>query len=276
MFLVSLLTIGHLATEAPVSTHALLDHVVAGSGPGLVLIHGTGADATSNWGALIDEVSDRYTVVAPNLPGAGATPVDPAPIDLDALADQVLATARAAGLERFHLVGHSVGAVIATAVAARQPDAVTSLVLHAGWVRTTPREAFMFDLWARLLRTDPALLGRHLILSAFGPDHLASLDDAQFAELAAGFAQMLDERILGQIELDSRIDLRDAVGRITAPTLVIASADDQIIPTRHQRELAAAIQQAEYIETPGGHGLPFEDPARLFSLITEYLDKRAS
>ncbi|MDH6109703.1 pimeloyl-ACP methyl ester carboxylesterase [Kitasatospora sp. MAP12-15] len=251
-----------------------LDHVVAGAGPGLVLIHGTGADATSNWGALIDAMRDRYTVVAPNLPGAGATPVDPAPTDLDALADRVVATAQAAGLERFHLVGHSLGAAVATAMAARHPAAVTSLVLHAGWVRTTPREAFMFDLWARLLRTDPALLAGQLILTAMGPGLLDTLDDAQFAELTAGFTAMLDERILGQIELDSRIDLRDAVGRITAPTLVLASTDDQIIPTRHQRELAAAIHQADYLQVPGGHGLPFEDPARFFSIIAERVDQR--
>ncbi|MFE6056040.1 alpha/beta fold hydrolase [Kitasatospora sp. NPDC056446] len=257
----------------PSAHPAPLDHVVAGSGPGLVLIHGTGADAASNWGPLIDTLRDRYTVVAPNLPGAGATPVDPAPLDQDSLADRIAATARAAGLERFHLVGHSVGAALATAVAARHPDAATSLTLHAGWVRTTPREAFMFDLWTRLLRTDPALLARHLVLTAMSPGLLAALDDDGFAELAAGFTAMLDERVLGQIELDARIDLRDAVRRITAPTIVLASADDRILPPHHQRELAAAIQRADYREVPGGHGLPFEDPARFFSLIAEYVDE---
>ncbi|MCC3775969.1 alpha/beta fold hydrolase [Streptomyces sp. UNOB3_S3] len=256
------------------SSPELLDHVVAGSGPGLVLIHGTGADATSNWGPIVDAMRDRYTVVAPNLPGAGATAVYPAPIDLDELADRIVATARAAGLERFHLAGHSVGAVVATAVAARHPDAVTSLVLHAGWVRTTAREKFMFDLWARLLRTDPDLLARQLILTAMGPGLLGALDEAGFAEMAAGFTAMLDERVLGQIELDSRVDLRDAVCRVTAPTLVVASADDQVVPPHHQRELAAAIDGAEYLQVPGGHGLPFEDPARFFSVVTEYVDKR--
>ncbi|WP_243436950.1 alpha/beta fold hydrolase [Streptomyces sp. FH025] len=256
------------------ASRAPLDRIVTGSGPGLVLIHGTGADAASNWGPLIDAVSDRYTVVAPNLPGAGATAVDPAPIELDELADRVVTTARAAGLERFHLAGHSVGAAIATAVAARHPEAVTSLALHAGWVRTTAREAFMFDLWTRLLRTDRALLARHLILTAMGPGLLDALDEAGFAELVGGFTAMLDERVLGQIELDARIDLRDAVGRVTAPALVVASADDRIIPTHHQRELAAAIEGAEYLEVPGGHGLPFEDPARFFAIITEYVDGR--
>lgn len=256
------------------SSHAPLDHVVAGSGPGLVLIHGTGADATSNWGGLIDLLSDRYTVVAPNLPGAGATAAEPAPIDLDDLADRVVATARAAGLDHFHLAGHSVGAVVATAVAARHPGSVTSLALHAGWLRTTPREAFMFDLWARLLRTDPGLLARELILAAMGPGLLGVLDEEQFAEMAAGFAAMLDEGILGQIELDSRVDLREAAARVTAPTLVVASADDRIVPPHHQRELAAAIAGAEYAELPGGHGLPFENPALLFTLLADYADRR--
>lgn len=253
-------------------TPVLLDHVAAGSGPGLVLIHGTGADAASNWGALIEAVSERYTVLAPNLPGSGATAAATRLLDLDELAGQVLATTRAAGLTRFHLVGHSIGAMIATAVAAREPDAVTSLLLHAGWVTTGPREAFMFELWARLLRADPALLARHLVLTAMGPGLLGALNREQLAELAAGFTAMLDERILPQIELDGRIDLRDSVGRVLAPTLVLASAEDQIIPPHQQRELAGAISDARYLEVPGGHGLPFEDPARFFSIITEFVD----
>jgi pimeloyl-ACP methyl ester carboxylesterase len=250
----------------------VLDHIAAGTGPGLVLIHGTGADAASNWGALIEAASDRYAVVAPNLPGAGGTPAPDGPLDLDELADQVLATVHTAGLERFHLVGHSLGAVIATAVAAREPGAVTSLLLHAGWVTTGPREVFMVDLWARLLRTDPVLLARHLILTATGPGLLGTLNDEQFAEFAAEFAATLGEHILPQIDLDGRIDLRDSVGRVLAPTLVLASTEDQVIPTHHQRELAEAIGDSRYLEVPGGHGLPFEDPDRLFSIITDFVD----
>ena len=254
------------------STASPLDHLAAGSGPGLVLIHGTGADAASGWGTLIDDLSDRYTVVAPNLPGAGATPTPTGPLDLDELARQVLATAHAAGLERFHLVGHSLGAVVATAVAAREPRAVASLLLHAGWVTTGPRERLMFDFWARLLRADPALLARELIFSAMGPETLSAFDDDQLAELATGFTAMLSDRILPQLELNARIDLRDSVGRVLAPTLVLASGEDQIIPPRHQRELAAALRDSRYLEVPAGHGLPFTDPARFSSIITEFVD----
>lgn len=131
------------------------------------------------------------------------------------------------------------------------PDAVTSLLLHAGWVTTGPREAFTFELWARLLRADPALLARHLILTAMGPGLLGALNREQLAELAAGFTAMLDERILPQIELDGRIDLRDSVGRVLVPTLVLASAEDQILPPHHQRELARRDQRRPVSGGPG-------------------------
>jgi pimeloyl-ACP methyl ester carboxylesterase len=250
----------------------LLDRVVTGTGPAVVLIHGTGVDAETNWGPLIAALKNRYTIVAPNLPGAGATPVPDEPLTLEGLAASVLATARAAGAERFHLVGHSVGAAIATAVAARAPEAVASLFLHAGWLRTRPRESFMFDLWARLLRSDRSLLARHLILSAMGPGMLSTLDDAKFAEFAADFSTKLGDRIFAQIELDGRVDLRASVGRVSAPTLVLASADDQILPTHHQRELAGAIAAARYQEVPGGHGLPLEAPARFAAIVAEFID----
>lgn len=78
----------------------LLSCTVTGSGPAVVLIHGTGADAESNWGPLIESLSDRYRVLAPNLPGAGATPARGARLEIDELAAQVIATVRAAGVTR--------------------------------------------------------------------------------------------------------------------------------------------------------------------------------
>lgn len=254
--------------------HDVLHTVVAGTGPAVVLIHGTGADAESNWGPLIASLSGRYTVIAPNLPGAGGTPVSSARLELDELADRVLAAVAAAGVvENWHLVGHSLGAVVAAAVAAREPQQVRSLLLHAGWATTGPREVLMFDLWARLLRIDPQLLARHLVLEAMSPALLQSADTSQLDDLVTGFTLMLDNRIAGQIELNSRVDLAASLTRITATTLVLASADDRIIPPPHQRSLTEAIPQALYREMPGGHGLPFENPTGFFATVTEWVDQ---
>lgn len=255
--------------------HEPLSCVAAGSGPVVVLIHGTGADAESNWGPLIESLSGRYTVLAPELPGAGGTPASAARLELDELAARVIATVRGAGVvDGFHLVGHSLGAVIAAAVAAREPEQVRSLLLHAGWATTGPREALMFDLWSRLLRADPELLARHLVLEAMSPALLQHAGAAQLDELVAGFTAMLDTRILGQIELDGRIDVAPAMSEIRAATLVLASAEDRIIPPPHQLALAEAIPGARYREIAGGHGLPFENPDGFFATIGEWVTEQ--
>lgn len=253
----------------------LLSCIAVGTGPAVLLIHGTGADAESNWGPLIESLSDRYTVIAPNLPGAGATPASNVRLDLDELAARVIATVRAAGVaDGFHLVGHSLGAVVAAALAARHPERVRALLLHAGWATTGPREALMFDLWSRLLEADRELLARHLVLEAMSPALLEEAGTTQLDELVAGFTAMLDTRIVGQIDLDGRIDLAPALSAIRAATLVLASAEDRIIPPPHQRALAAAIPGARYREIPGGHGLPFEDPFGFFATIAEWVEEQ--
>lgn len=253
----------------------LLSCFAAGSGPAVVLIHGTGADAGSNWGPLIESLSGRYTVLAPNLPGAGGTPAGTVRLELAELAMRVIATVRAAGIvDGFHLVGHSLGAVVAAAVAAREPEQVRSLLLHAGWSTTGPREALMFDLWSRLLREDPELLARHLVLETMSPALLRQASGGQLDELVAGFTSMLDTRILGQIDLDGRIDLAAALPGIRAATLVLASAEDRIIPPPHQQALAEAIPGAHYREIAGGHGLPFENPSGFFDAIGEWIDEQ--
>lgn len=254
--------------------HQPLHCLATGSGPSVVLIHGTGADAESNWGPLMETLGARYRVVAPNLPGAGGTPARSQQLDLDELADRVVATVRAAGVaEGFHLVGHSLGAEVAAAVAARHPGEVRSLLVHAGWVTTGPREALMFDLWSRLLSADVELLARHLVLEAMSPALLQEATISELDELVVGFASMLDPAIAGQIELNGRIDLAAVLLDIRATTLVLSSADDRIIPPPHQRAVAEAVPDARYREIVGGHGLPFEDPARFFATVTDWVDE---
>ncbi len=253
---------------------ATVDYLVSGTGPGVLLIHGTGADPEGNWGPLIAELADRFTVVAVNLPGAGATSDPGGPLTIDDLATQAVAAAEAAGLSSYHLVGHSLGGVVATAIAARRPDAALSLTAHGSWITTDPRMAFQFDLWARLLRSDKELLARHLQLTAFSAATLGSMSDEQFATAAQGFTAMLDERIIRQIELDGQVDISTLLPAVQTPTLVIASTDDQIVPPSHQRELAARITGAQYIELPAGHGLPFENPALFTTTIAAFLDRQ--
>ncbi|WP_017591295.1 alpha/beta fold hydrolase [Nocardiopsis potens] len=249
----------------------------AGTGTGLVLVHGTGATAEGNWAPLAEAAADRFTVVAPDLSGSGATTDPGGPITVDDLVAEVLGAARHAGLDRFHLVGHSLGAVVATAVAGTVPDRVLSLTAHAGWVRTDPHMAFQFDLWLRLMRIDPGLQARLLQATAMGEATLRSRTAADFEAAAAGFAALLDgaaDGFVRQVEADLAVDVAALLPEITAPTLLISGTDDRIVPPRHQEEQARLIPHAELLRLPGGHALPFEAPEAFTSAVLDHLDRR--
>ncbi|MFD8571485.1 alpha/beta fold hydrolase [Streptomyces sp. NPDC059639] len=250
-------------------------YLVTGSGPGLVLVHGTGATAEGNWAHLMAELSDRYTIVAPDLQGAGETTDPGGPVAVTDMVAVVVAAARDAGLDRFHLVGHSLGAVVATAAAALHPDLVASLTAHAGWARTDAHMAFQFDLWRQLADSDPDALARLILLTALGKDTLRTWDEETFAQAAAGFAEMITGGLDGfvrQTATDTAVDLTGLLPDVTAPTLLLSSADDRLVPPHHQLDLSERIPHARLLRVPGGHGLPGENPALLTAKVAEFLD----
>ncbi|MGW9043692.1 alpha/beta fold hydrolase [Streptomyces lydicus] len=130
--------------------------------------------------------------MAPDLPGSGGTRDPGRPLTLHDLVAHVVAAARDAGLDRFHVVGHSLGAVAATATAALHPDLVNSLTAHAGWARSDPQLVFQFALWQHLARTDPAAMARMMLLTAMGKEALRAWDRTTFAQVAAALTELLD------------------------------------------------------------------------------------
>jgi pimeloyl-ACP methyl ester carboxylesterase len=253
---------------------ASVGYDITGTGPGLVLVHGTGADRRQ-WQPLIDHLAGRFTIVAPDYAGSGDTTDHGGPVGLADLADEVLAAADHAGLVDFHLVGHSLGAAVATRLAATHPDRVRSLALHAGWVRTTTRMAIELRYWLTLLRLDAAhgstLFCELLLLTALGPGFWRSVTPEQYALLLAEFAAGLAPGTDRQTEVDLTVDLTDELSAITAPTLVLASAHDQIIPPEQQQALLAGIAHARYAEIDAGHGAPAEDPAGFVAKLAGFL-----
>ena len=249
----------------------------AGNGSGLVLVHGTGADRTQ-WQPLTAAVADRFTVVAPDLSGSGDTIDHGGPLTLADLAEEVLATADHAGLGRFHLVGHSLGAAVALHLGAHHPGRVRSLVLHAGWAHTDTRMRAEFRYWLDLLQGDAAHgtahFARMLPLAAFGPRYWERTDTAANEDLVRALAAWLAPGTDRQTEVDLSVDLRPLLGRVAAPTLVLASAHDRIVDAAQQRALVAGIPDTRYAEIDAGHGAPGEDPAGFAAAIAAFLEER--
>uniref|UniRef100_UPI000477AC0C alpha/beta fold hydrolase n=1 Tax=Nocardiopsis halotolerans TaxID=124252 RepID=UPI000477AC0C len=235
-------------------------HTVKGSGPGLLLAHGGGGGAEANFGPLMDGLTATHTVVAPDFPGSGATPRSTVPLDLDAVADTLVATAVGAGVERFTVLGYSMGTVVAVRAATRHPERVTGLVLTAGFARLDNRVRLAVRVWQELLKGDRELLARFLTLMATGTPALEALTPDELEESVAALAGFVPEGTPEQVDLITRVDTRDELAGIAVPTLVVAATLDRLATPALSRELADGIPGAELVEVEAGHLVAAEAP----------------
>ncbi|GAA0614051.1 alpha/beta hydrolase [Streptomyces crystallinus] len=246
-----------------------VEYFTAGSGPGLVLVHGTGGSAETNFGHLVDAFTDVRTVVRPNLSGSGATKDAGGPLTVDLLVEQLVATVRETGTGPTDAVGYSLGAVVVAAAAARHPELFRRVALVGGWAHTDARLHLTFDVWRRLNEADHPAFIRFL--------HLTGWTNTQLNHFGReGLAPYLEAPIppgMGrQIELDLTVDIRALLPTITTPTLVIGFTDDQMVPVEHSRALHASIADSVYEELDAGHLGIFERAEELTGALRGFLE----
>lgn len=241
-------------------------------GPGLLLAHGGGGSVEANFGPVLDALAAGHSVVGVDYPGTGATPRATRPLELDELADQLVAAADAEGLDRFAVLGYSLGGNVAVRIAARYPQRVTALVLTASFARAGHRLGLITDLWAELARRgEHELLARHLVPLALSPQVLEGLTGEQVEEVVRATAASLPPGGGDHAALVKEADLRADLARIDVPALVIATTADLLVPLEVQRELADALPGARWAELATGH-MPFTElPQEWAELITTFL-----
>lgn len=247
-------------------------HVVRGSGPGLLLAHGGGGSVEGNFGAVLDQLAAVRTVVGPDYPGSGATPRSTVPLDLDELTDELVGTAVDAGVERFAVLGYSLGTAVAVRAATRHPQRVTGLVLTAGFARPDNRLRLAAQIWRTLLDSeDRALLARFLTLLGTGATHLNRLGPADLDAAVAGLAEVAAAGSPEQVDLVAHVDTRAELPRIAVPALVVATAEDGLAGPNLSRELAAGIPEAELVEIAAGHSPGVEAPDAWLAAVLPFL-----
>jgi pimeloyl-ACP methyl ester carboxylesterase len=243
-----------------------------GTGPALVLVPGTGLSADLNYGHLLDAFTPNRTVVLADYAGGGETTDPGGELTLDLLAEQIAAATTAASPDApVDLVGFSLGAVVAAAVAGSRPDLVRRLVLIAGWPDPEDaRHELAIDLWARLERTDHALLNRFLQLNCFSAPFLSGMGPEGLRQLVEN-GPPITPGMRRHLEVDRTADLRPLLPRITAQTLVIGLTRDQVVPVERARALHDAIAGSQYAEIDSGHVVVFERPAELLDTVQKFL-----
>jgi pimeloyl-ACP methyl ester carboxylesterase len=245
----------------------------SGSGLGLALAHGAGGSIELNYGPILAGLAGNRTVVGIDYPGAGATPRSTSPLEVDDLADQLVAAADAEGLETFAAAGYSLGGPVAIRAAVRHPDRVAALVLTATFAHRDARLGLAAEVWRTLFEAgDHVLLAKYLTLAAFGP---AALQAAPPGELRAGIgalAQVIAPGTPEHTDLVGRVDVRADLARVSVPALVVSTTADPLVSHALQEQVAAAIPGARLAQIDTGH-LPFaERPEEWLKLITGFID----
>lgn len=249
-------------------------HVVReGAGPPLLWLVGLGGRCEF-WRPQIAAFNDRFDCLSFDHRNTG----DSLPSDLRTtvagLAADAIALLDTLGIERAHVVGHSLGGAIAQHIAVHAPQRVDRLVLSASWAGPTPAFLELFALRKDVLRRcgPRAYLLQGNLLGNPGW-WVARHHDAVMAGIDARLASFAGVDVeLDRMDAVTAHDLRERVGGITAETLVICARDDSITPLPLSEELAARIPGARLEILPtGNHFAPATVPEDYAARIAAFL-----
>lgn len=209
--------------------------------PWLLFAHALGSDHRM-WAPQLAAFAPDYAVAALDLRGHGASDAPDGDYPLDRLADDAVAVMDALAIDRAHVVGLSLGGMVAQAVALRAPGRLRSLTL----ADTTSRQpAGARALWDARLATVRAQGMAALVAPTlerwFTPAFHARAPQ-EVARIGALIAATLPAGYIGCAHAVANIDLTEALSKIDLPALVIVGRDDAGTPPAMAEAIAAAIR----------------------------------
>ncbi len=243
-------------------------------GDPMLLIQGLGADSRG-WALQRMTFGRRYRCFAPDNRGVGRSGKPPGPYDLSQMARDALAVLDAEDVDRAHVVGASMGGVIAQIIAVLHPERVRSLVLACTACQHHPWRRELLQEWADEVEAGGmTALGGDGLRWMIGP-RLRKRFGTWLNLLARMLLQQSPEPFAAQVHaiLDASDDLRFELQHVRVPTLVITGSQDALTPIGDAEELAELIPHARLVELRGAaHGLMVEAPNAFNSAVLDFLD----
>jgi pimeloyl-ACP methyl ester carboxylesterase len=245
----------------------------AGDGPPLVLLHGYLGDGRTTWRRQIEGLSDEFTVVAWDAPGAGHSSDPPDAFGVADYADCLAGFVEGLGLsQRPHVGGLSFGGALALEFRRRHSGIPVTLVLasaYAGWVGSLPADVAEQRLRQALQLADrpPENFVKALLPTMFSESTPTEVVD-EFG------ATMLEFHPIGfrAMARASAEDVSDALAHIDVPTLLLYGDNDVRAPLTVAEDLHAAIPGSTLVVLPGaGHLCNVEAPEQFNQEVRRFL-----
>ncbi|NHC46688.1 alpha/beta hydrolase [Motilibacter sp. K478] len=273
--------VGDAGSASPTGGDVVVDgspvHVVqAGSGPGVLLLHGSGPGTTGwgAWRATAAALSGRFRVVVPDQAGFGATPIPgEGRAGRDVWVSQAAGVMAALGLGTYAVVGHSMGGAVALALAAAYPDRVSRVVAVSSMGAPAPLSPGLDALWSARPSRDAA---RSLLRLLFHDEVLVTeaAVDARLAAMTAGeaaYARLFPpprERWADDLALDE-----PTLASVVAPVLLVHGQQDAVTPLEQTAlRLRSLLPDARLETIPEcGHVPAVEHPALFLRTVEGFL-----
>jgi len=224
---------------------------VQGVGEPLVLIPYLAADQAC-YAFQVAEYAKYFTCFTVDLRGAGLSSKPEGTYTTELLADDVAGFMQAAGVDRAHVAGLSLGAATGMWLAAKHPERVTSLSLHSAWDSSDAFLRAAVEGWRVMAQglgsvTDMVIQG--IFPWCFTPELYAARPEYidSLAAFVRGRPMPPVDAFLRQSQAVLSHDARDALGAIRAPTLITFGQYDMVTSTRFAKPLTAAIPGAEMV-----------------------------
>jgi len=239
----------------------------------VVLINGL-ADALDTWVFQVDALLGAgYRVLRFDNRGIGASASPDGPYTTAQMARDAKGLVNELGLTDFHLLGVSMGGMIAQEYALANPGDLRSLTLACTYAAPGPFCSRMFRMWEDMAPVNGVpFIMRDVSLWAFTVPFFEEREE-EAEEFEAEMAQ-LDMPVAAYLAQLASIQTHDTtarLGEIQVPTLVLAGEEDILIPVRLSRRLHEGIADAQWAETPGGHACLWEAPEPFNQAVLGFL-----
>lgn len=236
-------------------------------GPTLVFIHGAGGDAAL-WDAQAQGLGSRHSLLRLELPahggssGKGEEEIAGYVHWVEAVLQERVAPGP------YILVGHSMGGAIALEIAAGQPEGLVGLVLVG-----TGAKLGVSPVIFRLLREDPEGFIQTIDRAALGPHASGEVRNA----VEASIRRCAPSVVLGDFRACDRFDVRDRLGRVRIPVLIVCGEEDRLTPPAYSEYLHREIKNTRMIQVPeAGHLVMLEAPEQVNQALEAFIEDIAS
>jgi 2-hydroxymuconate-semialdehyde hydrolase len=246
-----------------------------GSGPAVLLLHGSGPGTTSAaWAPLTAALEAHHRVIAPDLLGFGESPAPPAGTSLRAAwTAQTLELLDALGIDSCAVVGNSAGGAIALSLASARPDLVTRVVAVGSMGHPMALPDGLDALWGY----EPSRSAAQELIELLNFDPAAATPEAVDARLAATLAQPHYPSLFPaprQRWVDDLSLTREELAAIAMPVLLVHGAQDRVVPLA---DGALALLQLlpdvrAHVFGGCGHASPIERTGEFNELLTAFLE----